>query len=154
LTTFIDHRLHPGRMDPYKQSTMDQINFDGLLTCSSPPSRTRYCLKRDKDDSRPSYRQRGARRSSGQDRKDQDEVGGFRPTPSKYKPEDRSLSKPAPWGIPSAGLSKPFVEPLFTCQRALISQARRMRGRRSSKTYRRQTHSNSASSRSPVVPAT
>jgi hypothetical protein len=125
LTTFIDHRPPPGQgsVRTNDRSWVRSIH-DGLLTCSSPPSHTRYCLLRNKGDSRPSIRQKGARRSSGQDRKDQGDVGGFRPTPPKYKPEDRSLSKPAtPGDTDATGLSKPFVEPLFTCQRTSKRQA-------------------------------
>jgi hypothetical protein len=78
LTTFIDHRPHPGRMSPYERPIMGQINTRRASNCSSPPSHTRYCLLQDKGDSRPSIRQKGARRSSGQDRKDQGTRGGFK----------------------------------------------------------------------------
>jgi hypothetical protein len=80
LTTFIDHRPPPGQgsVRTNDRSWVRSIH-DGLLTCSSPPSHTRYCLLRNKGDSRPSIRQKGARRSSGQDRKDQVQMGGLSP---------------------------------------------------------------------------
>ena len=66
LTTFIDHRPYPGRISPYKRSTMDQINLTGFCLLIAPNAAfatpTRLA---------PVLRQKGARRSSGQDRKDQ-----------------------------------------------------------------------------------
>jgi hypothetical protein len=118
LTTFIDHRPYPGRVSPYERPTMGQINLDGLLTCSSPPSHTRYCLLQNRSDSRPSIRQKGARRSSGQDRKDQGTRGGFKSARAKIQAgRSQSIEACHAGGYQHAGLSKPFVEPLFTCQR-------------------------------------
>jgi len=126
LTTFIDHRPPPGqgRVRTNNQQWVRSIHA-GLLTCPSPPSHTRYCLLQDKSDPRPSIRQKGARRSSGQDRKDQGDVGGFKPTPPKYKPEDRSLSKPAPQGDTSGQASQNLLLNLYSLVKEhLIAQAR------------------------------
>jgi hypothetical protein len=66
LTTFIDHRPYPGRISPYRRPTMDQINSTGFCSLTAPDAAfatpTRLA---------PVIRQKGARRSSGQDRKDQ-----------------------------------------------------------------------------------
>lgn len=149
LTTFIDHRPCPGGASPYERPTTDQINPDGLSNRLASMAEATPARRPTSDN-----RQKGARRSSGQDRKDQGRVGGFRPTPPKYKPENRSLSRPARRGIPTPGLSKPFVEPLFTCQRAPDFSGPPNAGETIVQLSRRQTHSNSASSRLPVVPAT
>jgi hypothetical protein len=79
LTTFIDHRPYPGRVSPYERPIMGQINTRRASNCSSLASRSGYCPQRKTSDSRPSIRQKGARRSSGQDRKDQVQMGGLSP---------------------------------------------------------------------------
>src|SRR5258706_9465053 len=117
LTTFIDHRLHPGRMNTYERPTMGQIISDGLLLAHVRPAAT--TIKSDRiRRSRPSYRQKGARRSSGQDRKDQGIHGGFKSMNTQIQAgRSQSIETCHTGGYQYAGLSKPFVEPLFTCQR-------------------------------------
>ena len=131
LTTFIDHRPYPGRVSPYERPIMGQINIrDGLLTCSSPPLLRGYCPLRSKGDSRPSIRQKGARRSSGQDRKDQGARGGFKSANTKIQAgRSQSIETCHAGGYQHAGLSKPFVEPLFTCQRTPDCSGPAKRGR-------------------------
>jgi hypothetical protein len=149
LTTFIDHRPHPGGASPYERPTTDQINFDGLLLARRPErgfrhadtTRARHSPKRCSTILRPRQKRPSAH-------------GGFKSAHTKYKPENRSLSRPARRGIPTPGLSKPFVEPLFTCQRTPDSSGPPNAGETIVQLGRRQTHSNSASSRLPVVPAT
>ena len=124
LTTFIDHRPHPGRMSPYERPIMGQINTrraSNLLITALRP----WVLPTPKtSDSRPSIRQKGARRSSGQDRKDQGIHGGFKSMNTQIQAgRSQSIEACTTGGYQWPGLSKPFVEPLFTCQRTSKRQA-------------------------------
>jgi hypothetical protein len=69
----------------YERPIMGQINTRRASNCSSHPPHNRYCPLRRRSDSRPSIRQKGARRSSGQDRKDQGARGGFKSANTKIQ---------------------------------------------------------------------
>jgi len=85
LTTFIDHRPSPGQG---KSRTNNQQWVRSIRRASNlliTPPQPGYCPESEKGDSRPSIRQKGARRSSGQDRKDQGARGGFKSANAKIQ---------------------------------------------------------------------
>jgi len=78
-----DHRLvHPQGSGDVQRSTMDQIN-QRASACSRPAITT---TNSDLKTLAPAIRQKGARRSPGQDRKDQVPAGGLSPPNTKNKP--------------------------------------------------------------------
>jgi len=114
LTTFIDHRLHPGRMNTYERPTMGQIISDGLLLAHVRPAAT--TIKSDRiRRSRPSYRQKGARRSSGQDRKDQGIHGGFKSMNTQIQAgRSQSIETCTRRGIPATQASQNLLLNLYS----------------------------------------
>ena len=133
LTTFIDHRPYPGRASPYERPTTDQINPDGLSIRLASMAEATPARRPTSDN-----RQKGARRSSGQDRKDQWSekttayAGGLGPrTPNTSR--RIAVYRDLHAGGYLRQASQNLLLNLYSLVKEhMISQARRMRGRRSS----------------------